>query len=98
MVEEDYDELLDFERSPRYDERQKAALLYTSMIIWNPEGADDAVWARLREHFSPEEIAEIGYLISFISVQQRWIKTLALGHGEVLNLSAVGLAPHAGAA
>jgi hypothetical protein len=62
------------------------------MIIWNPAGADEAVWARLRAHFSPEEIAELGYLISFISVQQRWIKTLALGHGEVLNLSAVGLA------
>jgi hypothetical protein len=63
------------------------------MIIWNPAGADDTVWARLRTHFSPEEIAEIGYFISFISVQQRWIKTLALGHGEVLNLSPLGLAP-----
>ena len=93
MVEADYDELLEFERSHRYDERQKAALLYTSMIVWNPAGADDALWARLRAHFSAEEIAEIGYFISFISVQQRWIKTLALGHGEVLNLSPLGLAP-----
>ena len=92
-MEQDYDELLEFERSPRYDDRQKAALLYTSMIIWNPDGADDALWKRLREHFTADQIAEIGYLISFISVQQRWIKTLALGHGEVLNLSAVGLAP-----
>ncbi len=63
------------------------------MLVWNPEGADDAVWARLRAHFSPEEIAEIGYFISFISVQQRWIKTLKLAHGEVLNLSPLGLAP-----
>ena len=63
------------------------------MIVWNPEGADDAVWARLRASFSPDEIAELGYFISFISVQQRWIKTLAIGHGEVLNASGSGLAP-----
>ena len=63
------------------------------MIIWNPDGVDDALWARLRASFSPEEIAELGYLISFISVQQRWIKTLKIGHGEVLNASGSGLAP-----
>jgi hypothetical protein len=63
------------------------------MIVWNPDGADDAFWARLRASFSPDEIAELGYLISFISVQQRWIKTLAIGHGEVLNESGSGLAP-----
>jgi hypothetical protein len=63
------------------------------MIVWNPDGVDDAIWARLRASFSPDEIAELGYLISFISVQQRWIKTLKIGHGEVLNLSGSGLDP-----
>ena len=63
------------------------------MIVWNPAGADDAVWSRLRASFSPDEIAELGYFISFISVQQRWIKTLAIGHGEVLASSGSGLAP-----
>jgi hypothetical protein len=65
------------------------------MIVWNPEGADDAVWTSLRRHFTPEQIAEIGYLISLTSVQQRWIKTLGIGHGEVLNVSSEGLAPSA---
>jgi hypothetical protein len=63
------------------------------MIVWNPEGADETVWERLRAHFTPDEIAELGYFISFISVQQRWIKTLAIGHGEVLNASGSGLSP-----
>ena len=63
------------------------------MIVWNPAGADDDLWARLRRHFTATEIAELGYFISFISVQQRWIKTLALGHGEVLNVSGLGLDP-----
>ena len=92
MVADDYDELLDFERSSRYDERQKAALLYTSMLVWNPEGADDAVWARLREHFTDEQIVELGTFVSFTYGQQRWIKTLGIGHGEVLDLSKAGLA------
>jgi alkylhydroperoxidase family enzyme len=85
--------LLEFEDSERYDARQKAALAYTSMIVWNPPGADDALFARLREHFSDEQIVELGYFISITFGQQRWIKTLGIGHGEVLDLGRAGLAP-----
>jgi alkylhydroperoxidase family enzyme len=92
LVEEDYDELLEFERSDRFDERQKAALLYTSMLVWNPEGADDRVWKDLRKHFTDEEIVELGYFVALTYGQQRWIKTLAIGHGEVVSESRAGLA------
>jgi alkylhydroperoxidase family enzyme len=61
------------------------------MLVWNPEGADDEVWARLREHFTEEQILELGYFVGLTFGQQRWIKTLAIGHGEVLNLSKAGL-------
>ena len=84
--------MLEFERSDRFDERQKAALLYTSSIVWNPEGADDVLWERLRLHFSEEELVELGYFIAITYGQQRWIKTLAIGHGEVLDLTKAGLA------
>jgi alkylhydroperoxidase family enzyme len=93
LIETDYDELLEFEDSERYDVRQKAALRYTSMLVWNPEGADEAVFAGLREHFSEEQIVELGYFVALTFGQQRWIKTLGIGHGEVLNLSRAGLAP-----
>jgi alkylhydroperoxidase family enzyme len=63
------------------------------MLVWNPEGAGDAVWARLREHFSEEELVELGSFVGLTFGQQRWIKTLGIGHGEVLNLTAAGLAP-----
>jgi alkylhydroperoxidase family enzyme len=86
---------LEFEASERYDARQKAALAYTSMIVWNPHGADDALFARLREHFSDEQIVELGYFIAITFGQQRWIKTLGIGHGEVLDLGRAGLAPAA---
>ena len=49
MTEDDYSDLLNFERSDRYDERQKAALLYTSALVWNPESVDEELWGRLRE-------------------------------------------------
>jgi alkylhydroperoxidase family enzyme len=93
LIETDYDELLEFEDSERYDARQKAALRYTSMLVWNPEGADEAVFAGLREHFSEEQIVELGYFVALTFGQQRWIKTLGIGHGEVLNLTEAGLAP-----
>jgi alkylhydroperoxidase family enzyme len=92
LIEQDYDELLEFERSDRYDERQKAALLYTSSLVWNPEGVDDALWAELRRHFSEEQIVELGYFVALTYGQQRWIKTLGIEHGEVLDLTKAGLA------
>ena len=59
--------------------------------MWTPAGADDAVWERLRRHFSDDQILELGYFIALTLGQQRWIKTLGIGHGEVLNLSKAGL-------
>ena len=63
------------------------------MLVWNPEGADKAVWAELRRHFSDAEIVELGSFVALTYGQQRWIKTLGIGHGEVLNLTRAGLAP-----
>ena len=54
------------------------------MLVWNPEGADEAVWAELRRHFSEEEIVELGCFVALTYGQQRWIKTLGIGHGEVM--------------
>jgi hypothetical protein len=62
------------------------------MLVWNPEGADDAIWERLRRHFSEEQIVELGCFVGLTFGQQRWIKTLGIGHGEVLDLGAAGLA------
>ena len=83
---------MNFEKSDRYDERQKAALAYTSALVWNPRSADEALWQRLRRHFSEEQLVELGYFVALTYGQQRWIKTLGIGHGEVLNLGAAGLA------
>ena len=81
MTEDDYSELLNFERSDRYDERQKAALLYTSALVWNPDSVDEELWARLRAQFTEPELVELGYAIAFTLGQQHWLGTLGLTDG-----------------
>ena len=51
------------------------------------------LWGRLREHFTEEELLELGYFSAYAFGGQRTIKTLDVGHGEVLNLTSLGLAP-----
>ena len=41
LVEHDYMDLINFERSDRYDDRQKSALRYTECIVWDLESTDD---------------------------------------------------------
>ena len=91
-VDEDhYSDLLQFQTSPRYTEREKAALGYTDAIVWNADFADDALWDDLHANFTPAELAELGFFIALTSGQQRWLKTLDLGHREVLADTDAGL-------
>jgi alkylhydroperoxidase family enzyme len=93
LEEGDYDELLDFERSERYDERQRAALAYARAIAWDPGAADDSLWERLHLHFSEEELVELGYFIAITFGQQSWIRTMDVGHREYMDQGDTGLAP-----
>jgi alkylhydroperoxidase family enzyme len=88
---------LSFQDSPRFSEREKVALTYASAIVWNADIADAALWAKLRQHFSIPELVELGFFIALTLGQQRWIKTLGIGHLEVLADTSAGLAPAAGA-
>ena len=89
--EDHYGDLLNYQSSLKYSDREKAALGYTDAIVWNPDMADDDLWARLHANFSPEELVELGFFIALTSGQQRWIKTLQLQHREVLNDTDAGL-------
>ena len=75
------EELMDFERSDRYDERQRAALRWTHAIAWSTSDADDELWAQLHAHFEEPELVELGYFIAFTLGQQHWLGTLGLGPG-----------------
>jgi alkylhydroperoxidase family enzyme len=91
LTEEKYDELLNFPTSAKFTEREKVALTYTSAIIWNSEIADVALWQKLHQHFTVPELVELGFFVALTFGQQRWIKTLAIGHGEILADTAAGL-------
>ncbi len=84
---------MNFSDSEKFSPREKAALTYTSAIIWNSEIADDALWERLHQHFTVPELVELGFFIALTLGQQRWIKTLGLEHHQVLAGTPEGIAP-----
>ncbi|HUC63121.1 MAG TPA: carboxymuconolactone decarboxylase family protein [Alphaproteobacteria bacterium] len=94
LVEADYMDLLNFEASKRYGEREKAALAYTEAIVWDLE-TDDALWQRLYDHFSEAELVELGYFVAITMGQQRWLRTLNIDHHQVLAGTTASLAPGA---
>ena len=51
----------------------------------------------MHQHFSNAELVELGYFIALTFGQQKWIKTLNLGHMEVTPDTAEGLAQHVAA-
>ncbi len=84
IPEEKFAKLLNFRDSDEFSAREKAALTYTSAIIWDASIADDALWEELHRHFTDPELVELGFFIGLTLGQQRWIKTLDIGHNEVL--------------
>ena len=92
MTEEATLDLINFESSQRYDERQKAALSYAEAITWDLP-VDDAFWARLHRHFSEPELVEIGYFVALTMGQQRWLRTLDIEHHQVLAGQSGSMAP-----
>lgn len=92
LVERQYDELVDFESSSSYDDRQKAALAYAEAITWHLD-TDDAFWDRLKRHFSEPELVELGCFVALTMGQQSWLRLLGIEHHEVLAGSAASMAP-----
>jgi alkylhydroperoxidase family enzyme len=92
LKEDDYSDLINFESSSRYDERQKAALAYAEAITWDL-ATDDAFWDRLHKHFSEPELVEIGYFVAITMGQQRWLRTLNIEHHQILAGTDGSMAP-----
>lgn len=84
-------DLLNFEKSERYDQRQKAALAYAEAITWDLP-TDDALWERLHANFSEPELVELGFFIALTMGQQRWLRTLGIDHHQIMPGSSAGMA------
>ena len=74
---------MNYEKSARFTGREKIALRYADAIMYNPDQADDALWADLKAEFSEPELVELGYWIGFTFGGQRWLKTLSAKQGEL---------------
>jgi AhpD family alkylhydroperoxidase len=93
LTEREYDDLIFFRESDRYDDRERAALRWAEAIAWDPDSADDDLWAELHTRFSEPELVELGYFIGLTLGQQRFLKTLQVKHGDLGTDSLAGLAP-----
>ncbi len=93
-----YDDLLVYATSDQYSDREKAALAYTDSIVWSADLATDEMWENMNRHFTDPEVVELGFFIALTSGQQRWIKTLDIGHREILADTDAGLGAETSAA
>jgi alkylhydroperoxidase family enzyme len=92
LPEARYDDLLNFERSERLSEREKAALAYAEAITWRLD-TDDAFWDRLYRHFSEPELVELGCFVALTMGQQSWLRLLNIEHHQVLAGTDAAMAP-----
>ena len=92
LQETHYDDLINFEKSVKYNERQKAALAYAEAIVWRLD-TDDAYWARMHQHFSEAELVELGCAIGLTLGQQSWLRLLNIDHHQVMAGTNASMAP-----
>jgi len=92
VIEDQVRDLLDFEKSTRYDERQKAALAYAEAITWHTP-TDDSFWERMYRHFNEAELVELGCMIGLTLGQQSWLRLLNIDHHQILAGTSASMAP-----
>jgi alkylhydroperoxidase family enzyme len=92
LTEAHLDDLVNFEKSDRLTDREKAALAYAEAITWRLTSTD-ALWQRLGAHFSEPELVELGCFIALTMGQQSWLRLLGIEHHEVLAGSDAAMAP-----
>jgi alkylhydroperoxidase family enzyme len=92
LTEGKYDDLLNFESSEEYDDRQKAALAYAEAITWHLD-TDDTFWERLYQHFDEAELVELGCFVGLTMGQQSWLRLLDIDHHQVMPGTMAAMAP-----
>lgn len=87
--EDRLNDVFNFEDSPHYSEAEKAALAFAHAAAQVPNGVTDEVGARLREHWSPEQIVELMGVVALFGYLNRWndsmgsaLEDLPLSKGE----------------
>jgi len=92
LQEAHYDDLINFEKSVKYNDRQKAALAYAEAITWRLD-TNDAFWERMYRHFSEPELVELGCATGLTLGQQSWLRMLNIEHHQVMAGTVASMAP-----
>jgi alkylhydroperoxidase family enzyme len=92
LVEDQVMDLLNFEKSTKYNERQKAALAYAEAITWHLN-TDDVFWDRMHKSFTEPELVELGCMIGLTLGQQSWLRLLNIEHHQVMAGTDASMAP-----
>jgi alkylhydroperoxidase family enzyme len=92
LEEAQADDLVNFEKSVKYNDRQKAALAYAEAITWRLD-TDDAFWERLHRHYTEPELVELGCFIALTMGQQSWLRLLNIEHHQVMAGTTASMAP-----
>ncbi|MGZ5835484.1 MAG: carboxymuconolactone decarboxylase family protein [Xanthobacteraceae bacterium] len=92
VIEDHVMDLLNFEKSTNFNDRQKAVLAYAEAITWHLN-TDDAFWDRMHKHFSEPELVEIGCMVGLTLGQQSWLRLLNIEHHQVLAGTDASMAP-----
>ena len=76
ISEEQLAALPEFETSPHFDERQKAALAYAEAITRTDVGVDDALMVRVKACFDDNAVIELTALIAFQNMSSKFNSAL----------------------
>lgn len=92
VVEDQVQDLLEFEKSAKYSEQQKAALAYAEAIVWRLD-TNDAFWNRMHATFTEPELVELGCMIGLTLGQQSWLRLLNIEHHQYMAGTSASMAP-----
>lgn len=68
----------DYERSPLFTERERAALAYAEAATDSARGVDDACFARLRGQFDEQAVLELTALVAFQNLSSKFNAALGV--------------------
>jgi alkylhydroperoxidase family enzyme len=79
---EKIDELNDFATSPLFSDAEKVALEYADAITETGRDVDDELFARLRQHYDDDTIAELTMIIAWENASSRFNRAFRIPSQE----------------
>lgn len=69
---EKFEALADYETSPLFDEKERAALAFADRMTRTDADLDDATFARAAKHFSHEELVELAGVVALENFRSKF--------------------------